>query len=261
MLEVRPSQGENAGSSAAVAAFREAWRRDNIGPAYSGWLHFASVTAASGFVVAFALLHVHSLGASETLVLPITFVVANFVEYRGHRGPMHHPTPGLGLLFKRHTRDHHHFFTHAAMESESSKDFKMVLFPPVMLLFFLGVIASPLALALFLLVSANVAWLYLAAATTYFLSYEWLHFAYHQSPGSRVGRLPLIARLRAHHMAHHDLALMGKYNFNINFPLCDWLFGTTYRGDRQPAVRDLPRASSAITERGLADPQRSSTRV
>lgn len=30
-------------------------------------------------------------------------------------------------------------------------------------------------------------------------------------------------------MAHHDLRLMGRYNFNITFPLCDRLFGTVWK--------------------------------
>ena len=61
------------------------------------------------------------------------------------------------------------------------RDFKMVLFPPVMLLFFLGAIATPIALLLLLFAMAtpNVAWLYVAVAMSYFLTYEWLHFSYH----------------------------------------------------------------------------------
>ena len=37
--------------------------------------------------------------------------------------------------------------------------------------------------------------------------------------------------LRRHHTRHHDLALMGRWNFNITFPIADWLFGTYYRDD------------------------------
>ena len=113
------------------------------------------------------------------------------------------------------------------MTCESSRDFKMILFPPVMLLFFLGVIATPLGTALFVLVSPNVGWLYVTVAMTYFLTYEWLHFAYHLDPSSPIGRLPLLGRLRRHHAAHHDPALMTRGNFNITFPICDRLYGTT----------------------------------
>ena len=47
-----------------------------------------------------------------------------------------------------------------------------------------------------------------------------------------LARLPLLSRLRQHHMAHHDLRLMGHYNFNITFPLCDRLFGTVWKQPR-----------------------------
>jgi hypothetical protein len=106
----------------------------------------------------------------------------------------------------------------------------MVLFPPVMLLFFLGGLALPIGLALFAVFNANVGWLFAATAVGYFLSYEWLHFAYHQPPDSFIGRLPFVPRLRRHHAAHHDQRLMQRWNFNITFPIADGLLGTTWRG-------------------------------
>jgi hypothetical protein len=212
-----------------VQAFREDYRAKNIGPHYYGWAHFAFTSTVSLAVIAFAVSRVRSVHPAEWLVVPLTFLFANFAEYKGHRGPMHRPAKGLEILFQRHTREHHHFFTHLAMTYDASRDFKMVLFPPEMLLFFLGVIATPVAVVLFLLVSPNAGWLYVSVAMGYFLTYEWLHFAYHLQPESPLGRLPFMAALRRHHTRHHDLALMGKYNFNITFPVCDWLYRTTYR--------------------------------
>ncbi len=95
-----------------------------------------------------------------------------------------------------------------------------------------GVVATPVGALLFWFFSANAGWLYVTVAMSYFLTYEWLHFAYHLPEGTLVGRLPFVAALRRHHTRHHDLALMGKYNFNITFPICDWLYGTTYRAAR-----------------------------
>jgi hypothetical protein len=135
----------------------------------------------------------------------------------------------MRILYERHTLQHHHFFTHEAMAYESSRDFKMVLFPPVMLFFFLGVVAAPAGALLFALVSPNAGWLYVLVAMSYFLTYEWLHFAYHLDERSRLGGSPLIRALRRHHQAHHDLALMGNWNFNITFPISDLVFGTYYR--------------------------------
>jgi sterol desaturase/sphingolipid hydroxylase (fatty acid hydroxylase superfamily) len=133
------------------------------------------------------------------------------------------------VIFRRHTLEHHHFFTHQAMSFESTRDFKMVLFPPVLLLFFLGGIATPLGGLAFLLLTPNCGWLFVATAMSYFLCYEWLHFSYHLPDEHWLSRTRALARLRKHHTHHHDLALMGKWNFNITFPICDAVMGTRYK--------------------------------
>ena len=215
-----------------VVRFREEYRKSQIGPFYSGWAHFAFTSIASLVVIGFAISRVHAPSLLELCTIPVSFLIANAAEYFGHRGPMHRPRPGLGLLFQRHTREHHHFYTNDAMSYESSRDFKMVLFPPVMLFFFLGVLATPIGFLLYRLVSPNAGWIFVVVAMSYFLTYEWLHFIYHLSPDSMVGGSPLFRALRRHHQNHHDKALMGKYNFNITFPICDRIMGTTYRETR-----------------------------
>ena len=167
-----------------------------------------------------------SPSALEWLTVPVSFLVANFGEYFGHRGPMHHRRPALGLLFQRHTLQHHRFFTAEAMQCATTRDFKMVLFPPVMLVFFIGALATPIGVVLGLLVSPNVGWLFAATALSYFLTYEWLHWSYHQPNDSWVGRRTLVRVLRGHHTTHHDIHKMTRGNFNITFPIADWLFGT-----------------------------------
>lgn len=213
-----------------VSRFRAKYRETEIGPNYRGWAHFAFTSCASLAVIAFAISRVRHVSMIELLTIPITFAFANLAEYLGHKRSMHRPRKGLELVYRRHTKEHHHFFTHDAMSYESSRDFQMVLFPPLMLFFFLGAMATPVGIVLFLAASANVAWLYVAVAMSYFLTYEWLHFSYHLSEQTFIGRNPAVQVLRRHHQAHHDLALMGKYNFNITFPICDAIFGTTYKG-------------------------------
>jgi len=63
----------------------------------------------------------------------------------------------------------------------------------------------------------------------YFLSYEWLHFSYHLPEDHPLARTWLVSRLRRHHTHHHDLSLMGKWNFNITFPICDAVMGTSFK--------------------------------
>jgi hypothetical protein len=226
---------------APVASFREEYRARHIGSHYSGVLHFLFTSLGSLAVIVLATAGLEGPTALELLTVPVTFLFANYVEYRGHKGPMHGRRRGLSLLFERHTRQHHRYFTHEAMSYEATRDFKMVLFPPVMLLFFLGAVAAPVGAALFWLASRNVALLYVATAMAYFLAYEWLHFCHHlpaQGPLARVGVLRL---LRAHHLAHHDPARMNEWNFNISFPICDGLLGTRWR---EPAAQPQPSTRS-----------------
>jgi hypothetical protein len=213
----------------AVAGFRAAYRAGEIGPRYSGWLHFAFTSSVCLAAVAFCVVRLEAVAPPEWLTVPAVFLYANLVEYLGHRGPMHHPLRGLGLLYHRHAKQHHRFFTHQSMAFEGSRDFKAVLFPPLMILFFIGGFGVPMWLLLYLLVSANVAWLALGTAVAYYLNYEWLHFAYHCEPRSWIGRLPGLATLRRLHLHHHDPQLMTRHNFNITYPMADWLFGTLYR--------------------------------
>jgi sterol desaturase/sphingolipid hydroxylase (fatty acid hydroxylase superfamily) len=203
-----------------VAAFRAKARAEGVGPHYSGWLHFGFVNAVVLSVIAIAALRLHA-PRWALLTVPITFFYANLVEWLAHRGPMHKPRRLLKLVYQRHTLLHHAFFTHDEMQLESTRDFKMVLFPPVLLIFFFGLFALPIGLALNALAGANVAALFVMTAMSYYLLYEWLHLGYHL--GDRAPRF--IEGLRRHHASHHDPGRMTS-NFNITFPICDRLFGT-----------------------------------
>lgn len=211
--------------------FRSRYRLDEVGPHYSGVAHFCFTTFGCLIAIGFCLYQLQAVALWEWLTVPATFLVANGIEYAGHRGPMHRRSRGLGLIFRRHTGQHHAFFTHQNMGLGSSRDFKAVLFPPILLLFFFGGFALPIGAVLALLTTANVAWLFAATSIAYFLNYEWLHLAYHGPPGSWIFRLPGIAGLRRHHARHHDPALMSHYNFNITYPIADHLMGTCYQGD------------------------------
>jgi hypothetical protein len=212
----------------SIEQFRTQFRAEHYGPRYSGWAHLASTSLGSLIAIAFALSRVKAPAAWEFLIPPATFFIANLVEFLMHRGPMHRPMGFAREIYERHTLQHHYFYTHVAMVAETARDFKMVLFPPAALFLFLGVIGTPIGALFYFLVSPNAGWLYGATAVGYFLTYEWLHLAYHLPPESRVGRLPFMAALRRHHTIHHDLSRMARWNFNITFPICDRIFGTHY---------------------------------
>jgi hypothetical protein len=212
-----------------VENFRDNFRRDHIGPLYSGRLHFAFTFMVSVCVIGWSIALLDNVTATEWLTVPLTFLYANAVEYLGHRGPMHHPTRGLRIIFTRHAQEHHRFFTDEKMQFGSSRDYKAVLFPPLLIVFFFGLFALPMGFLISLLATPNTALLFIATAIAYFLNYELLHFAYHTSQDSWAARIPFMARLRRLHTLHHRQSLMQHYNFNITYPICDRIFGTLYK--------------------------------
>ncbi len=217
----------------SVAQARTDFRASRIPEHYSGTLHLATVIGFSVIVAVASLAMLKDVQMIEWLTIPVTFLYCNLAEYLGHRGPMHNRTRFLGGIFQRHTIEHHSFFTDEAISFDSPLDYRAVLFPPILLVFFFGLFAAPAGTILYFLLSPNVGFLFIFTAILYYLNYELFHFSYHVDPQSWLGRLPLIRRLRRNHVAHHNKALMTRYNFNITYPICDRIFGTLYREDQQ----------------------------
>lgn len=212
-----------------VRAFRVDYRKEHIGPSYNGWLHLATTTTVCVVAIVLALARVESFDWLELLIVPGAWLASNLVEYGVHRGPMHHLRPGLGKLYKRHTSEHHRFFSQDMMAGEGPRDFQVTLFPAWLALFFVGLIGVPMALAVAWLFGPDVGLMFYAALAVYYLVYEWVHLGAHLPEDSLIARLPGVAFARRHHGLHHDPAKMRRANFNFAVPLGDWLFGTWER--------------------------------
>ena len=212
----------------SVDEFRAHYRQIYIGRHYRGALHLAFVVVFSMAGLVWAGWQLDSVSPLEWLTVPLAFVYANLSEYAGHRWVMHRKVPGLGLVYRRHAGQHHRFFTDQNMALESWRDCRAVLFPAVLMLLFFGLFATPVGLLLFWLFSANVAWLFVMVALAYYLNYELFHLAYHLPDDSVVLKWPMIKRLRRLHHEHHRSDLMAHRNFNITYPIGDWLFGTRH---------------------------------
>ncbi len=220
-----------------TAEYRRAYRAEHVPERYSGPLHFALILGFVAAVIVVGVLRLDAVTALEWLTVPLTFLYANLSEYLGHRFVMHRRRPGLGVIFERHTLQHHRFFTHEAMRFDSTDDWRAVLFPPMLMVFFASAFALPAGLLLAWLFSANVAWLFVITALAYYGSYEILHFAYHHDDDSWILGLPGVRRMRRLHLTHHDPSVMQHGNFNITWPICDWLFGTRVSGDPAASER------------------------
>lgn len=211
-------------------AFRRRYAAEVRPARYSGRAHVISVFLIGGSAIGLALWIASASGRwADVWIVPATVLIANIVEYLAHRGPMHHRLRGLGALHTRHSARHHRYFTREQMHFESAHDFHAVLFPPVLLLFFGGITALLGLLAALFLPTAAAA-LFVATGVAYYLVYEVLHFLYHVPPHWKGGDLPVVRRLAALHHLHHDPRLMQQRNFNLVFPLVDWIAGTLHTG-------------------------------
>lgn len=192
---------------------------------YSGVLHFAAinVVGVAAIRMLFALIDLPAVWFWT--FIPAFFVFANAFEWWIHRGPMHHPTRALRLLYQRHTLEHHVVYTERNLAVKDANEFYYILFP----VWFLPAIMlanAPIPLLLGLVASPDVGYLFYACVLAYYLVYEWFHMVHHLSPQSWLGRRSAVAWVRAHHARHHDPALMALGNFNVSFPLWDHLLGS-----------------------------------
>ena len=212
-----------------VLEFRREFREKVIPKWYHGLAH---VTFNSCFLLGgltFFLSKIQDLRAVELLMIPLTLVIGNFAVYVIHRFPLHRHYPLIGHhTYRIHSKLHHQFFTHELTTVESLKDFYILFFPPWTVLLFLF-IHCPMMYALATqVISKNAAYLHLAMSAFYFMLYEVFHFVSHLPKGHWILKVRHFARMREHHTLHHNPRLMYHYNFNVVFPLFDFIFKSTY---------------------------------
>lgn len=196
---------------------------------YSPWGHlaFPSLVGIGAILASLALLEQPTW--REWLTVPIVLVLINFNEWYIHRNILHRRTWPLEMLFWRHTPEHHVIFVRKDMAMRATREFRLVLIP------FYGIVAIffttlPITLALWFLVSHNVALLWVASTMGYTVLYEWLHLSYHLPETNPIGRSALIQWLKRFHALHHTPELMQKWNFNVTMPLADVVLRTNFKG-------------------------------
>jgi hypothetical protein len=231
-MSVVPLRPDDEVSNAETVEYRAALR--NVFPSrYSAVLHFGAVNAAGISAIIGASLLLEDVKPIEWLTIPAVFLFANWVEYMAHKGPMHHKRDLAEIVFRRHTMQHHEYYRHDNMGMGSARDCYLIFFPVWAIFLVFGVASVPFFIT-WMLTNTNVAGLFLMVSIGYYLLYEWLHFVYHVPERYWIGRIGIIRKLRQHHQAHHNHALMQKYNFNITFPICDYVFGTAWRDHDGP---------------------------
>jgi hypothetical protein len=207
------------------AAFRADFRA-RIAAAYVGWVHVALIFALGGSAIWFCARQVHAPAWYEFLVVPVAFCASNVFEWWIHRYIMHRPVRGFMGIYKRHTLAHHQFFTDREPTIDSTRDFRIVFFPPYALVAFMA-LSLPLAAVLGLSGSPNAGWMLLLTNVALYLNYETFHFCCHAKNDRLIRYIPLVNSIRRHHIAHHNPAIMMERNFNLTYPVADWFFDTS----------------------------------
>jgi sterol desaturase/sphingolipid hydroxylase (fatty acid hydroxylase superfamily) len=126
--------------------------------------------------------------------------------------------------------------------------------------------AIPPALLTGWFLSPNAGYLVVITMAGYYLLYEGLHTLSHLDDDDYpfLKYIPLVNTVRRMHYVHHVLGFMQTRNFNLTFPICDWLFGTSdldrglfgtlFNGATHKYMRqDLKPVDPGITIPGIDD--------
>lgn len=207
-------------------SFRDEYREATPGW-YRGEVHLAFTLCFTLGVLLWCATRIHDATWQEWVfvVVPM-FLFGNWAEWAGHRYLLHNPKSVLKAAYKRHVGTHHQFFSHRTLSYKGHRDWRALLFPPFAPVLFV-VAALPPALLLGALWSANAGYIAMVTMATYYLMYEGLHTLSHVEDSPFLDRLPLVNTVRRMHVLHHNPDFMHTRNFNLTFPICDALFGTS----------------------------------
>lgn len=234
---------------------------------YRGELHLAFMLVVTLGTIAWCWSRIeNATGWEWAMILPIV-LFGNWAEWAAHRYILHRPVPGLRAVYKRHCTVHHQFFTHHDLGYEGHKEWRALLFPPFAPIGFILIAIPPALLAAHLL-SPNAGYIMVLTMAAYYLLYEGLHTLSHLDDERHplLKHIPLVNTVRRMHYIHHVLGFMQTRNFNLTFPICDALFGTSdldrglvgtlFNGASHARMRrDLHEEDPGIAVPGLDDNQ------
>lgn len=214
--------------SPEVEKFREDFRKNKIPKWYIPECHLGTNIIVMISVFSFCLYHIQNPTLIELLMIPLMLVTGNFFVWVFHKYPLHRPFKLMSNAYKIHTLSHHYFYTDQAIIYRDKRDFIILFFPVHFVLPVNGILFPLLGYFSreYSILSSNASHLMVFMAAFYLLLYEIFHFVSHLPKNSKVLKIPFFEAAWKHHRIHHTIKYMGKYNFNIVFPLFDKIFGT-----------------------------------
>ena len=195
---------------------------------YRGEYHLAFMLLVTLGTIAYCATHIQNSVWWEWLLIIPFVLFGNWAEWAAHRYILHRPVPGLKALYKRHCTVHHQFFTHHDLGYKGQAEWRALLFPPFAPIGFI-LVSIPPALIIGWLISPNAGYVAVITMAAYYLLYEGLHTLSHLDDEDHpyLKHIPLVNTVRRMHYVHHVLGFMQTRNFNLTFPICDALFGTS----------------------------------
>lgn len=205
--------------------FRETYRAA-ISPRYSGLLHGGFVFGVGLSVIGYCLIHVPALEWRLAIAFIAATLIFNLGEYIAHRELGHKKRRFAKLFYSRHSGDHHTFFSHEDYLIDTIRDLRVVLFPAPLLLAVTFIFAAPLGWFIAQVFGTGSGWVMAASIIFNYLLYEFIHLCNHLPDHYSITRWPVIRQMREYHRLHHHPDNATRYNFNITYPITDWVLGT-----------------------------------
>lgn len=156
----------------------------------------------------------------------VSVVYASFFEWTLHRFLMHKPLLGFSYPFRAHALTHHRIFqadeTYHASRTEDKEKIPMAWWNGPILV---TAASIPFLFAALIVSDWKIVVVYALTVGLYYGIYEYLHWCMHLPLRKRriIERWKFFYILNGHHLLHHRY--MHK-NFNVVFPLADWILGT-----------------------------------
>lgn len=177
-------------------------------------------------ITIYFLMQVNAPQALEFITFPIMLIIGSFTVWAFHKYPLHRRYKIFPYAYKKHTVEHHNFYTFKDLEISSFREIPYIMFGVLDVIGFALFFIPGVYFTVSSIFPDNVANMIVASCSGYFLIYEIFHTISHLPKEHFVLKVSYLRFMWNHHRIHHHQKYMHKVNFNIVLPLFDWIMGT-----------------------------------
>lgn len=162
----------------------------------------------------------------EFLTFPMMLIFGSLTVWLVHKYPLHRRLSVFPYAYRKHTIEHHSLYTYHDLEIKNFKEIPYIMFGVLDVIGFALVFVPIMYFINSLIFSENVVNMIIASSSGYFLIYEFFHTISHLPSNHPILKVRYFKFMWNHHRIHHHPRAMNSTNFNIVFPIFDYLFGT-----------------------------------